>query len=95
MVATSASITKTLYIEASNPTAIALGYLPFYITVTNFAPYFVDGSPMDQQIEYDYELPEESSLFTYTIPAFTDNEDSNVAISVSNLEEFMTYNEAE
>jgi hypothetical protein len=83
----------TLYIEASNPTAIGYAYLPFYVTVANFAPYFVDGPPADQLVEYDYKLPDETSSFTYTIPPYIDNEEAIVSISVSKLQDFMVFNE--
>ena len=38
-------LSVTLFIEASNPSAGSHAYLPVYLTVTNFAPYFVEGPP--------------------------------------------------
>jgi len=38
-------MSMVLFIEASNPIAGSQAYLPVYLTVTNFAPYFVEEPP--------------------------------------------------
>jgi hypothetical protein len=77
----------TLYIEASNPTAISYAYLPALISVSNFAPYFIDGPLSGANITIGETL-------IYQIPAFTDNEDQNVSLSLSGLDDtFMKFDE--
>jgi hypothetical protein len=87
---TSAPMSQVLYLEASNPTAVSLGYLPLYLTVSNYAPFFVYGPPSGATISYDYQSPSTSSKYTYNLPAYSDNEDPTVSISVSGLTSFMT-----
>lgn len=93
VIKTSSVLSKILYIEASNPTFNSYSYLPVYITVSNYAPFFVNGPPSGATILYDYENPSETSSYTYNLPEFSDNEDSNVTIQVDGLQSFMTYDE--
>lgn len=64
-----------------------------YITVSNFAPFFVNGPPSGVTISYDPEKPSETSSYTYNLPEYSDNEDPNVSIAVDGLETFMTFDE--
>ena len=85
---TSYLVSLTLYIEASNPTALSFGYLPVLLTVSNFAPYFTEGPPAAVQITVGEAL-------TYTIPSYIDNEDPAVSLAIEGLDEtFMTFDDA-
>ena len=80
-------LSLTMFIEASNPSAGSQAYLPVYLTVNNFAPYFVEGPPSNVQITA-------GETFSYSIPSFSDNEGANVTLSISGLDEtFMLFDE--
>ena len=84
---TKSPLSVTMFIEASNPSAGSQAYLPLYLTVTNFAPYFVEGPPSNVQMTAGETL-------SYSIPSFSDNEGSDVSLSISGLDDsFMVYDE--
>ena len=68
-------LSATMFIEASNPSSGSLAYLPVYLTVTNFAPYFVEGPPSNVKMTAG------ETIF-YSIPSFSDNEGSDVSLSI-------------
>ena len=82
------TLSKTLFIEASNPTALSNAYLPVYLTVQSSAPFFIDDPPSIVQMIAGETL-------SYEIPPYSDNEDLEVSLSIIGLDDtVMKYDEA-
>ena len=93
LVNTSQAITKTLLVEASTKNSNSTAILEVIIYVTNFAPYFADGPPEHQIIQFD----PLNTTYTFAIPEIIDEEElegGNITIFVSNLDSsFMLFDE--